>query len=487
MKINEIKSEGLKKEFSIVVPSKAVEGKVTAKISDLAKTAKIPGFRIGHAPAAMLKQKFKASVMGDVLEELVNEATAELLKKEKLVPAMNPDVKVVTFADGKDAEFNVKIESLPKIELQDLSKVSLNRLIADVPDAEVEKTLEYLAKSRRQTVKVEEKRPAKKGDTVVIDFVGSVNGEEFRGGKGANHPLELGSGAFIPGFEDQLIGKQAGDNADVKVTFPKEYHSKDLAGKDALFKVEVKELRTTKKVEINDDFAKDLGEESLDKVKGTIRSRISADYEAASRMKLKRELLDNLDKAYKFELPLSLVDVEYKSIMEQHEHAKAHNQLDPAEANKSEAELKKEYKNLAARRVKLGLLLSEIGKDAKVMITPDDINKAIMMEAKKYPGQEKAVFDFYLKNKQAIEALKAPVFEEKIVDHILSKAKVNDKKVTLEELYSFDEDAKPAKKEKKAEEKSEAKAEKATKAEKASKAEKTDNPVKKPAAKKAVK
>ena len=258
--------------------------------------------------------------------------------------------------------------------------------------------------------------------------------------------MQLGSGSFIPGFEDQLVGKKAGEKVDVKVTFPENYHAKDLAGKDAVFAVDIKELRETKNVEINDEFAKSLGEKSLDSLKSAISDRIKGDYEAASRMKLKRALLDNLDKNYNFDVPQGLVDAEYKSIVNQYEQAKKYNQLDESEKAKSEEELLAEYKNIAVRRVKLGLLLSEIGKDAKINITPDDINKAIMDEAKKYPGQEKAVFDYYLKNKEAIEALKAPVFEEKIVDHILSKAKVNEKVVSIEELYNFDEGKKPAKK-----------------------------------------
>ena len=240
--------------------------------------------------------------------------------------------------------------------------------------------------------------------------------------------------------------KKAGDKVDVNVTFPENYHAKDLAGKASVFAVEIKELRAAKAVEINDEFAKSLGEENLDKLKAAIAERIKGDYEAASKMKLKRQLLDNLDSEYSFDVPAGLVDAEYKSIVDQYEQAKKFNQLDESEKAKSEEELLAEYKDIAVRRVKLGLLLSEIGKNAKVTITPDDINKAIMNEAKKYPGQEKAVFDYYLKNKQAIEALKAPVFEEKIVDYVIGQSNVSEKIVSIEELYSFDDDKKPAKK-----------------------------------------
>ena len=309
-------------------------------------------------------------------------------------------------------------------------------------------------------------RRAKKGDTLVIDFVGTVNGEEFKGGKGNDYPLELGSNTFIPGFEDQLENAAAGDKIDVKVKFPDNYHAKDLAGKDAVFAVTVKEIREPKEVEVNDEFAKTVGAESLDALKDSIRNRIKADYENASRLKLKRALLDKLDEAYDFAVPESLVDEEFKSIEAQYKRAKELNQLDEHEKSTPENELMEEYKKIASRRVKLGLLLSEAGAEAKVTVTADDLNKAIMNEAKKYPGQEKTVFDFYLKNAKAVEALRAPVFEEKIIDYVLGKCKVEEKIVSVEELYAFDDDAKPAKKESKA-----GKAEKPAKKKKAAAAE----------------
>lgn len=454
MKATELKSESLKKEYSVVIPAADFEKEVDAKINQIAKTTKIPGFRPGKAPKEMLKQKYRASVLGEVLDETVRNATEEVIKSNKLNPVMMPNIKVTKFEDGKDIEFTLTVELMPEIKIGDLSAIKLEKLMAEVPAEEVEKALNYIAQSRRETVKVEEDRAAAKGDTVVIDFTGSIDGVEFQGGKGSNYPLELGSNSFIPGFEDQLIGKKAGDKVDVNVTFPENYHAKDLAGKASVFAVEIKELRAAKEVEINDEFAKSLGEESLDKLKAAIAERIKGDYEAASKMKLKRQLLDNLDNEYKFDVPAGLVDAEYKSIVDQYEQAKKYNQLEESEKNKSEEELLAEYKDIAVRRVKLGLLLSEIGKDAKVTITPDDINKAIMNEAKKYPGQEKAVFDYYLKNKQAIEALKAPVFEEKIVDYVIGKSNVSEKIVSIEELYSFDEDKKAGKKTKKSAKKS---------------------------------
>lgn len=454
MKVNELKSEGLNKQYKVTVPAADFEAQVNDKIKQIAKTAKLPGFRAGKAPLEMLKKKYHDSVVGEVLDEAIRKATEELIKDKKLRPATQPSVKILSFENGKDLEFEVSLEDLPEIKLKDFKNIALDKYMAEVPAEEVEKALGYLAQSRKETAKADGKKAAR-GDVVMIDFVGSVDGVEFQGGKGANYPLELGSGSFIPGFEDQLLDSVAGDKVDVKVKFPENYHAKDLAGKDAVFAVEVKEVREPKAVEINDEFAKSLGEENLDKLKEAIANRIKGDYESASRMKIKRQLLDILDKEYSFDVPQSLVDAEFKAIVDQYEQAKKYNQLDESEKAKSEDELKKEYKEIALRRVKLGLLLSEIGQEAKVTIKPEDINAAIMNEAKKYPGQEKMVFDYYLKNKQAVEALKAPVFEEKIVDHIIANSNVTDKIVSVEELYNFNDEAKPAKKSAKKETKAE--------------------------------
>ena len=446
MNITELKSEGLKREYKVTIPASEVAVEVDKKLAQVAKSIKLPGFRPGKAPISVVKQKYQASVLGEVLDDMVRTNTDKVIADKKLRPSMMPSVKINSFGEGKDIEFEMSMEILPEIKLGDITKLSIEKPMAEVPAEEIDKALGYLAKSRRETVKVEEERAAKKGDVTVIDFVGSVDGVEFKGGKGEAYPLELGSGSFIPGFEDQLVGKKVGDKVDVNVTFPENYHAKDLAGKAAVFAVEVKELRENKEVKIDDEFAKSLGEKSLDELKQKVSDRIKVDYEGAARLKMKRQILDALDKEYSFEVPENLVDAEFKGILAQYEQAKKYNQLDESEKAKSEDELKQEYKDIAVRRVKLGLVLSEIGKDAKINIEADDINKAIMNEARKYPGQEQVVFDYYLKNKQAVEALKAPIFEEKIIDHIVSKANVANKMVSVEELYSFEEEEKPTKK-----------------------------------------
>ena len=450
MNIKEEKSKGLVKKYTITLAAADFATAVDKKLSEVAKNIKIAGFRAGKAPKAMIEQKYRPSVLGEVLDDMIKDAVNEVIDSNNLRPAVTPDIKLDKFEDGKDIVFTMEAEVLPEIKLGDFSKISLNKYMAEVPAEEVEKAVQYMANSRRDSVKVEENRALKKGDIAVIDFVGSIDGVEFQGGKGSAYPLEIGSGSFIPGYEDQLIGHKAGETVDVKTSFPKDYHAKDLAGKEALFVTTIKEIREIKAGEINDEFAKSMGAKDLADLKTQISARISEDYNNASRIKLKRDLLDVFDKEYKFEVPQKLIDAEYEIIEKQYKDAKAKNQLDESEKNRDEKDVLAEYKEIALRRVKLGLLLSQIGNDEKITLSADDVNKAIMNEAKKCPGQEKMVMDFYLKNKQAVEAIKAPAYEEKIVDFVLSKAKLTETKVSVEELYDFsDNSEKKAKKAKK--------------------------------------
>jgi trigger factor len=441
MNINETKSDGLSREYNVTISHADFNKKIEDKLKEIGKSVSKAGFRAGKVPFHMVEKKYKANAMSEALDDLLRDGVNELLEKNNLRPVFTPDVNLQKFEEGKDIEFTVSMEVMPTIELKDFKGIKVEKLKADVEDKEVEKALNYMAESRRDTQKVEEDRETQKGDIAVIDFVGSVDGVEFEGGKGEAYPLELGSNSFIPGYEDQLVGKKVGDVVDVKATFPENYHAKDLAGKEALFVTTIKEIREIKKSEINDDFAKSMGEENLDKLKETIKSRISQDYENASKMKLKRALLDALDKAYNFDVPAKLVDMEYDAIVKQYETAKQNNQLDEDEKSKKEEDLLKEYKDIAVRRVKLGLLLAEVGNNAKVQVNQDDINKAIMMEAQRYPMQAKAIFDFYLKNKEAVERLRTSVYEEKVIEYVLSNVETTEKVVSVEELYNFDEKA----------------------------------------------
>jgi trigger factor len=437
MIVKEEKSKGLVKKYTVTLAAADFAAEVDKKLAQVAKNVKLPGFRAGKAPKAMIEQKYRSSVLGEVLDDMIRDAVNKVISDNKLRPAVTPDINIVKFEDGKDIEFTVEAENLPEIKLGDFSKITLNKYTAKVPAEEVEKAVKYMADSRRDSQKVEEDRATKKGDIAVIDFVGSVDGVEFEGGKGNAYPLELGSNSFIPGYEDQLIGKKAGETVNVKTTFPAEYHAKNLAGKEALFVTTIKEIREYKQTEINDEFAKSMGATDVADLKSKIEARISEDYDSTSRIKLKRDLLDALDKEYNFEIPQKLIDAEYAAIEKQYQDAKAKNQLDESEKSRDEKDVLAEYKEIALRRVKLGLVLSEIGSNAKIALSADDINKAIMNEAKRYPGQEKFVFEYYAKNKQAVEALKAPAYEEKIVDYILDKAKLTEKVVSVEELYDF--------------------------------------------------
>ncbi len=439
MNIKEVKSEGLSREYEVTISAADFEAAVEEKLKEIAKNVSMAGFRAGKVPFAMVKQKYQGNAMSEAVDDLLRDGVNEVLKEKKVRPVFTPDVELTKFEEGKDILFKVSMDIMPEIELKDFSSIKIEKPVAEVPAEEVEKALNYMAESRRDSVKVEEDRATVKGDIAVIDFVGSIDGVEFAGGKGEAYPLELGSNSFIPGYEDQLIGKKAGEVVEVKATFPETYHAKDLAGKEALFVTTIKEIRTIKKAEINDEFAKSMGEENLDKLKETVKGRIAQDYETASKMKAKRALLDALDKAYKFDVPAKLVDMEYDSIVKQYENAKKNNQLDEDEKSKKEEDLLKEYKEIAVRRVKLGLLLAEVGNEAKIEVTQEDINKAIMNEAQRYPMQAKAIFDFYLKNKEAIERLRTSVYEEKVIDHVLSKVETKEKTVSVEDLYNFEE------------------------------------------------
>lgn len=446
--MNAKKTSDLKKHFDIKIAAKDFAAKIEEKLAKIAQEAKLPGFRAGHAPKELIKSKYENAVKGEALDELIQAMTEKTFKDNNIRPALRPKVEIKKFEDGKDIEYTIDVEALPEIKPADMSKLSISKLKAVAGDKEVEEAINRLAQSRRTTEVVDEKRATKKGDIVVIDFVGSIDGKEFKGGNGKDYYLDLGSNTFIPGFEDQLIGHNIGDKVDVNVTFPENYHAKDLAGKKALFKVDLKELRRVKNPEINDDFAKSFGSESLEKLKEMIVTELNKEYDRVSRTHAKRALLDVLADAHDFEVPAGMVDLEFDAIWKQFEQAKKNNQLDEDEKSKSEDELKKEYRDIAERRVRLGLLLAEIANQNKITLTQEDISGAIVAEARRYPGQEKVVFEYYQKNPQALDAIKAPLFEEKVVDFLLGQIKSDEKTVSVKELYDFNPDDKETKKKK---------------------------------------
>ena len=432
----------LAQTLKIKIPFQTFSDKMNARLTGIQKDAKIQGFRPGKAPLEMIRQKYENAVKGEVLDDLVNEEVTKELKAKELRPAMQPKVTMDKFEDGKEIAVTVEFEALPKIKVTAFDKIKLDRMNAMAGDKEVQESLDRLAATKKTTEPITEKRPTKKGDVVVIDFVGSINGKEFQGGSGKGYYLDLGSNTFIPGFEDQLVGKNVGDTVDVNVTFPENYHAKELAGQKALFKTDIKELRAWKGPEINDEFAKQFGLDDLAKLKEAIKNELNKEYARVARMHAKRALLDALAEEYDFEVPEGMVDAEFKGIWAQYEQAKKAGKLDEDDKKKSEDALKKEYRAIAERRVRLGLLLAQIADENKVQVSKEDMQNALMAEAHRYPGQEAKVFEYYTKNPQAMEALRAPVFEEKIVDFLLGKVKVTEKAVTVAELYAFDPDKK---------------------------------------------
>ena len=475
MQVTETKNEGLSREYSMVIAAADFEATITSRLEEISKTIAMPGFRKGKVPVSLVRKKHGQDIMGEVLDKTINDAATKLLSDNDLRPAMQPKIEIVKFEDGKDIECTLAVDVMPVIDLGDFSKIKIERPVVEGDEAEVDKTLERMADAYKTSEPVAKKRKSKSGDVVIIDFVGSVDGEEFPGGKGDDYSLELGSNSFIPGFEDQLIGTNVDDELDVKVTFPAEYGAENLAGKDAVFACKVKELRESKPSAIDDELAKKAGMDNLETLKVAIRDQHTQGFADISRQKAKRALLDALHVAYSYELPAGLLVSEYDSIVKSYEQAKEAGQ--EVDDDMSDDEREADFRDIAERRVKLGLLFAEVGRNNEIKVEQDDLQKAILKEAQNYPGQEQMVFKYYQENPEAMQQLSGPVYEDKIVDFIMELAKVTDKTVTTDELMS-DDDEKPTKK------KSAAKKAPAKKAP-AKKAAAKKAPAKKAAAKKA--
>jgi trigger factor len=430
MQVTELSAEGLKRQFKIVVPAGDLSAKVDERLAELARTAQMPGFRPGKVPVGLLKKQYGQALYGEALEQAVNQSTAKAIEDRGLKPALQPKVDLKELAEGKDVEFEVAIEVLPEIGKLDFSGIELERLKAIVPEKDVDDALERIAKANREQKPVDPMRPAQKGDLIKIDFVGSVEGKEFPGGTAQDYALEIGSGSFIPGFEDQLVGAEVGKAIDVKVTFPGDYGAADLAGKEAVFKCTVKELREFVDVPVDDEIAKKNRFENLEAMRKAVSERIAQDYTQVSRSMIKRQLLDKLADSHKFQVPEGLVESEFNGIWERVEQAKKAGQ----KLEDDEDKMRTEYREIAERRIRLGLLLADVGRSNAIDVTAEELNQAVMREAMRYPGQERQVLEFYGKNAQLKEQLRGPIFEEKTVDFILELAKVAEKSVTPEEL-----------------------------------------------------
>lgn len=441
MQVTEITNEGLKREFAILVPRADLDAKVDGKLADIKDKVQLKGFRPGKVPMAHMKKTYGKSVMGEIVNETIDSATQAAVAERKLRPAQPPKVELTAKEDdllaGKtDLTFNVTVDVMPEFTPVDPATLSLTRLVADVPEDDIEKALGRMADQQRTFTTKGEGAAAETGDQIKIDFEGKIDGVPFDGGKADDFMLVLGSGMFIPGFEDQLVGVKAGDAREVNVTFPENYNSPDLAGKAAVFSVTVKDVLGADKVEIDDAFAAKLGIESLDKLKELIRDQMGADFTRAGRTHIKRHLLDALDKAHDFELPQGMVDAEFDAIWKAVLGELQRENKSFEDEGKTEDELKAEYKKIAERRVRLGLVLAEIGRLNSLDLTQEELGRAVANEARRYPGQEQQVFEFYQKNPQALAQIRAPLYEDKVVDFIVAMAKVEDKKVTREELFA---------------------------------------------------
>ncbi len=439
MQVKDIKTEGLKVELEVTVPANDIKKKQELRLKEVGKTAKLPGFRAGKIPMKMLEQKYGRAVMGEVLELVVNDASAKVFKEKNIRPAMQPKIEVKEFDEGKDLIFNMQFEKLPTVEVVDLKGLKLTRPVAKVEAKTIDETLERVAKSNR-ALKPVEGRATKKGDIAVITFHGRTADDnvQHEGMHAHGVELELGSNRFIPGFEEQLVGKNAGETVEVKVTFPKDYGATELAGRDAIFDTVIESVNEAAAAEINDEFAKQLGMEDVKALRAAVEQQVGAEYEMHSRMKLKRALLDVLDEKHDFEVPENMVEAEYQGILQQIE---AERKANPAEGGDLTDEEKEELQAIAERRVRLGLILSEVGTKNKVTVNDKEIQRAVIAEAQKYPGQEKMVFEYYQKNRQALDMLRAPIFEEKVVELIFKDATITDQEVSVEELTREEEDA----------------------------------------------
>lgn len=469
MQITETVNQDLRREYKIVIPANDLDQRLNGKVEEMKPRMNMKGFRPGKAPTSFLKKTFGKQMMSEIVEQAVSESSQQAVKDNNLKPAFPPRIDLASEIEqvmtGKsDLEFTVKVDLMPDFELADVSKLKVEKLVSDVTQTEVDEAVMKLAEQTRGYSDRAEGEAAQKDDQLTIDFVGSVDGEEFAGGKAEGFSLVLGSGQFIPGFEDQLIGAKAGDKRDVKVKFPADYPEAKLADKDAVFAVTVHNVKKADPIEVNEDLAKKVGFDSLATLNDRVKTQLKNDFANASRLHLKRRILDALDAEHTFPLPPTMVEGEFDAIWRAVQAELEREGKKPEDEASSEEELKKEYHDIAERRVRLGLVLARLGEQNGITIAPDEINRAIAMRARQFPGQEQQVFQFYQTNQQAMAEIRAPIFEDKVVDFIAELAQVTEKQVDRETLF-MDPDEAAEKLGEKPAEKSEKKAKKAKKSE----------------------
>ena len=451
MNIAETKSEGLVREFAITITAADIETETQAKLAEIAKTANMPGFRPGKVPMAVVKTRFGAQVQGDAIKAALDEGARKAVDDNGLNLASQPSVDIKSYEEGKDLEAVFTCEIMPEIKIPDLSKLSIEKPILPVDEGQIDEALTTIAGENRPSVEVDKPRAAKNGDIVVIDFVGKIDGEAFDGGAAEGHSLELGSNSFIPGFEDGLIGVKPGESRDVKVSFPEDYQAPHLAGKAAVFETKVTAMRELGDPKVDEDLAKRLGFDTFDALKDAVREQLGAQHATALRQAVKKNVLDGLADGEAFDVPPSLFKQEYETVARamnpaatEHNHDHDHEHTAADEGMDDDA--KAEAKSVAERRVRLGLLLTEIGRESKIEVTEADTQRAVIEEARRYPGQEQMVMEYFQKNEQALQQLAGPIFEDKVIDYILELAKVTEVTTDTDTLYKPPEETAPAKK-----------------------------------------
>lgn len=459
MQVKETFSENLKRGYEVTIPNQRIEDQMNVKLAALGQKAKIKGFREGKAPLDVIKKQYGNSVKGEVLEQVVNETSKQALEQENVTPAVPPKIEIKEFADGKDLSYLMEVELFPDVPEIDYSKISIEKYEIEHDEEDVNNSMQRLVDQSQDWQTKEGK--AEEGDTVRIDFEGFIGNESFEGGKGEDISLTLGSMQFIPGFEDQLLGAKEGSSKTVNVTFPEEYHSEDLKGKDARFEVTIHEVLESVPAKLTDEFAKQFGVESVDELREKMKQQLDDDQEKFVRFKLKEKLFDQIYENYEFDIPESMLEVEFNSIWQQLQAEKARGVKTDLDT-KSEKDVKKEYQDIAKRRVHLGIVLSTISKKENVEISQNDVVEAINEKAAGFPGQEEQVKEFYQKNPKAIEELAGPLLEEKVVDFMLNKIKITSKKTTMKQLLEEEEKSK-SKEDKKASPKKGSKKEKSKK------------------------
>ena len=450
MQVTETLAEGLKHEFKVSVPASDLDAKADAKLVDLKDKVKLNGFRPGKVPVSHLKKVYGRSVMAETIDQTIRDTNTQIFTDRGFRLATEPKITMPTeqkeveelLAGKSDLTYTVAIEVVPTIQLADFKTFTVEKPVVEVTDAEVDEAIKRIADQNKPYAAKTEGAKAANGDRVTISFKGSINGELFDGGTGEGIPVVIGAGQFIPGFEEQLVGIGAGETRTLKVTFPKNYASEKLAGQPAEFETTATLIEAPGEAKIDDEFAKTLGLESLDKLKEAARERLVAEFAGATRQRVKRALLDRLDDSHKFEAPPSLIEEEFNLMWNSIKAEMESSGKTFADENTTEDAAKEEYQKIADRRVRLGLVLSEIGEKNKITVTDDEVGRAVIERARSMPGREKEVWDYYRNNANALAQLRAPIYEDKVVDFILELATVTEKKVSREELFKEEDDAK---------------------------------------------